>query len=66
MVLAGVCKEVKFAYILSIKLYRGNRTTKINVSTLRRSLPNPELVESGVNLKIRRELLAVIQQTKNW
>lgn len=41
------------------KLYRGNRTTKINAEHFKAfTSPNyPELVESGVNLKIRRELL---------
>ena len=41
------------------KLYRGNRTTKINAEHFKAfTSPNyPALVESGVNLKIRRELL---------
>jgi L-asparaginase len=48
------------------KLYRGNRTTKINAEHFKAfTSPNyPELVESGVNLKIRRELLLPIQQSK--
>jgi L-asparaginase len=48
------------------KLYRGNRTTKINAEHFKAfTSPNyPELVESGVNLKIRRELLLPIQQNK--
>lgn len=46
------------------KLYRGNRTTKINAEHFKAfTSPNyPELVESGVNLKIRRELLLPRQQ----
>jgi len=46
------------------KLYRGNRTTKINAEHFKAfTSPNyPELVESGVNLKIRRELLLSRQQ----
>lgn len=48
------------------KLYRGNRTTKINAEHFKAfTSPNyPELVESGVNLKIRRELLLPRQQPK--
>jgi L-asparaginase len=48
------------------KLYRGNRTTKINAEHFKAfTSPNyPELVESGVNLKIRRELLLARQQGK--
>jgi L-asparaginase len=48
------------------KLYRGNRTTKINAEHFKAfTSPNyPELVESGVNLKIRRELLLPIQEGK--
>jgi L-asparaginase len=48
------------------KLYRGNRTTKINAEHFKAfTSPNyPELVESGVNLKIRRELLLPRQQGK--
>lgn len=48
------------------KLYRGNRTTKINAEHFKAfTSPNyPELVESGVNLKIRRELLLPRQQSK--
>ncbi|MFT7334595.1 MAG: L-asparaginase [Porticoccaceae bacterium] len=48
------------------KLYRGNRTTKINAEHFKAfTSPNyPELVESGVNLKIRRELLLSRQQNK--
>ncbi|SDW00731.1 asparaginase [Flavobacterium degerlachei] len=47
------------------KLYRGNRTTKINAEHFKAfTSPNyPELVESGVNLKIRRELLLPRQQS---
>jgi L-asparaginase len=46
------------------KLYRGNRTTKINAEHFKAfTSPNyPELVESGVNLKIRRELLLLSQK----
>jgi L-asparaginase len=46
------------------KLYRGNRTTKINAEHFKAfTSPNyPELVESGVNLKIRRELLLPSQK----
>jgi L-asparaginase len=49
------------------KLYRGNRTTKINAEHFKGiHFPNyPELVESGVNL-IRRELLLPIQQAQDW
>ncbi|MFQ3173191.1 MAG: L-asparaginase [Flavobacterium sp.] len=49
------------------KLYRGNRTTKINAEHFKAfTSPNyPELVESGVNLKIRRELLLPKQQSKS-
>lgn len=48
------------------KLYRGNRTTKINAEHFKAfTSPNyPELVESGVNLKIRRELLLPRQRPK--
>jgi L-asparaginase len=48
------------------KLYRGNRTTKINAEHFKAfTSPNyPELVESGVNLKIRRELLLPLQKGK--
>lgn len=48
------------------KLYRGNRTTKINAEHFKAfTSPNyPELVESGVNLKIRRELLLPMQESK--
>jgi L-asparaginase len=48
------------------KLYRGNRTTKINAEHFKAfTSPNyPELVESGVNLKIKRELLLPIPQRK--
>jgi L-asparaginase len=48
------------------KLYRGNRTTKINAEHFKAfTSPNyPALVESGVNLKIRKELLLGKQEPK--
>lgn len=49
------------------KLYRGNRTTKINAEHFKAfTSPNyPELVESGVNLKIRSELLLPRSDSNN-
>jgi L-asparaginase len=39
------------------KLYRGNRTTKINAEHFTLTSPNyPAMVESGVHLNMRREL----------
>lgn len=50
-------KEVTLYF--EYKLYRGNRTTKINAEHFEAfaSLNYPELVESGVHLKINREYL---------
>jgi len=52
-----VIKEV--ALYFEYKLYRGNRTTKINAEHFEAfaSLNYPELVESGVHLKINHEFL---------
>lgn len=48
------------------KLYRGNRTTKINAEHFQafRSLNYPTLVESGVNLKINHPYLLPIEEEK--
>ncbi len=48
------------------KLYRGNRTTKINAEHFNAFMsPNyPELVESGVHLKVNQELLSPKHGTK--
>lgn len=48
------------------KLYRGNRTTKINAEHFEAfaSLNYPELAESGVHLKINREYLRKKKHTK--
>jgi L-asparaginase len=48
------------------KLYRGNRTTKINAEHFKAfTSPNyPELVESGVHLKINSELFLPIQRVR--
>ncbi len=50
------------------KLYRGNRTTKISAEHFNAfTSPNfPELVESGVHLKVNKELLLVTKSTKNF
>ncbi len=48
------------------KLYRGNRTTKINAEHFKAfTSPNyPELVESGVHLKINSELFLPVQRLR--
>ncbi|WP_310381705.1 asparaginase [Flavobacterium sp.] len=48
------------------KLYRGNRTTKINAEHFKAfTSPNyPELVESGVHLKINSELFLPVQRVR--
>ena len=50
------------------KLYRGNRTTKINAEHFKAfTSPNyPELVESGVHLKLNPELFLVNSQNKEF
>jgi L-asparaginase len=50
------------------KLYRGNRTTKINAEHFNAfASPNyPELVESGVHLKVNNEALLAYQPQKNF
>ena len=50
------------------KLYRGNRTTKISAEHFNAfTSPNfPELVESGVHLKVNKELLLVTKSTKKF
>lgn len=59
-------KEV--ALYFEYKLYRGNRTTKINAEHFEAfaSLNYPELVESGVHLKINREYLFRPEDTANF
>lgn len=59
-------KEV--ALYFEYKLYRGNRTTKINAEHFEAfaSLNYPELVESGVHLKINREYLFQPEDTTNF
>lgn len=49
------------------KLYRGNRTTKISAEHFNAfASPNfPELAESGVHLKVNKELLITKRSTKN-
>jgi len=49
------------------KLYRANRTTKINAEHFEafQSLNYPPLAESGVHLKVYRENLLPIKRTKN-
>jgi L-asparaginase len=50
------------------KLYRGNRTTKINAEHFKAfTSPNyPELVESGVHLKLNPELFLANSQNKEF
>jgi L-asparaginase len=50
------------------KLYRANRTTKINAENFKAfaSLNYPELAESGVHLKINYEYLLKSDQTKSF
>jgi L-asparaginase len=50
------------------KLYRGNRTTKISAEHFNAfTSPNfPELVESGVHLKVNKELLLATKSTKKF
>jgi L-asparaginase len=62
----GIAVVSEVCLYFEYKLYRGNRTTKINAEHFKAfTSPNyPELVESGVNLKIRRELLLGRQQNK--
>tara|TARA_R110002049_G_scaffold31258_8_gene106132 strand:+ start:2254 stop:3288 length:1035 start_codon:yes stop_codon:yes gene_type:complete len=50
------------------KLYRGNRTTKINAEHFEAfaSLNYPELAESGVHLKINKEYLKKVKKEKQF
>jgi L-asparaginase len=50
------------------KLYRGNRTTKISAEHFNAfTSPNfPELVESGVHLKVNKELLLATKSSKKF
>ncbi|MCK0155613.1 asparaginase [Cellulophaga sp. F20128] len=50
------------------KLYRGNRTTKVNAEHFEAfaSLNYPELAESGVHLKINKEYLKKVKKEKQF
>jgi len=60
-----VVKEVGLYF--EYKLYRGNRTTKLNAEHFQafRSMNYPTLMESGVNLKINHPYLFVPEKGKN-
>lgn len=61
----AVVREVGLYF--EYKLYRGNRTTKINAENFKAFMsPNyPQLVESGVNLTINRQRLLSINKDTN-
>ena len=62
----AVVKEV--ALYFEYKLYRGNRTTKINAENFSAFIsPNhPTLIESGVNLKIHSDWLLPVSTTNTF
>lgn len=62
----GVSLIKEVCLYFEYKLYRGNRTTKINAEHFKAfTSPNyPELVESGVHLKINSELFLPIQRVR--